>query len=304
MNSWQRWMQAPQTHWLRRVLFQIHLWLGIGFGIYVLAISLSGSALLLKYRFYDWFEPKYLKQAPAADAVPLEGDALTEKMQQVYAGYEVGFTIEAMDREQATYVVLGKDGEFFPHYFDQFTGLDIGAANPWPIKSIEWLADLHDELFMGRTGRQINGIGGLLFVLMSVTGLLIWWQGRARWYEGLVLLPRSKRSLLWQLHSFFGFWSLLLMLAWGVSGFQLGFPETVDRFVSWLDSNPDDFQRPNSWLQFFRAVHFARFGETSLTRFAWIMASFIPTLILVTGVIVWWRRVVRRWLQRVPAATA
>jgi uncharacterized iron-regulated membrane protein len=141
-------------------------------------------------------------------------------------------------------------------------------------------------------------------VLMSVTGLIIWWQGRARWYEGLVVLPRSSRAFFWQLHSFLGFWSLLLMIAWGVSGFQLGFPEEMNAFVDWLDSDPNDGVRPTSWLQFFRGVHFARFGETALTRFLWIAASFIPTVILITGVILWWRRVVRRWLGTASTAAA
>jgi uncharacterized iron-regulated membrane protein len=302
MNGWQRWLQAPKTHWLRKLLFQLHLWLGIGFGLYVLAISLSGSALLLKYRMYEWFEPKYLQQEPAADAVPLEGDALMTRMAEVYAGYELGFTIEASNRTDATYIVLGRDGEYFPHYFDQFSGLDIGPANPWPIKAMDWTADIHDDLLFNRTGRRINGVGGALFVVMSITGLIIWWQGRIRWYEGLVILPNSKRAFMWQLHSVVGFWSLLLMLAWGVSGFQLGFPEVVDRFVSWLDTNPADETRPlASTLRFFRTVHFARIGETELTRWAWIVVSFIPTLILVSGFILWWRRVARRWLKRTPA---
>jgi len=58
MNAWQRWLQAPQTVFFRRALFQIHLWLGIAFGLYVLVISISGSAILLKSPFYNWFEPK------------------------------------------------------------------------------------------------------------------------------------------------------------------------------------------------------------------------------------------------------
>jgi len=299
MNVWQRWIQAPQTHWLRKLLFQVHLWLGIGFGLYVLAISVSGSALLLKYRVAEWFEPKYVV-TPPADAVPLEGEALKAKMAEVYAGYELGFTIESMEKGTGTYVVLGKDGEFFPHYFDQYSALDLGPTNPWPVKAMDWLADMHDELFMGRTGRRVNGIGGALFVLMSVTGLVIWWQGRTRWYEGLLILPGSKRAFMWQLHSFTGFWALLLMLAWGVSGFQLGFPDVVDTMIGWFVSDAQEGFGSNGMLRFFRAVHFARLGETELTRWAWIVASFIPTLILITGVILWWRRVVRRWMRRVP----
>src|SRR5690606_20085599 len=59
-GAWRRLLLAPQTLWWRRALFQIHLWLGILGGIYVLLIALSGTALLLKSPFYTWFEPKTL----------------------------------------------------------------------------------------------------------------------------------------------------------------------------------------------------------------------------------------------------
>lgn len=299
MNGWQRWWQAPQTLGLRRALFQVHLWLGIGLGLYVLAISVSGSALLLKYRFYDWFEPKYITEPPPPGAVPLEGDALNARMAEVYAGYELGFTIEATTASDATYVVLGRDGEYFPHYFNQFTGMDIGAANPWPIRTIEAIAAFHAELFMGRDGRRLNGLGGLLFVVMSFSGLLLWWQGRQRWYRGFVILPSDRHGLLWQLHSFLGFWALLLMVAWGVSGFQLGFPAAMDTLVNWLDFDPADDRQPTAWLRFFRSVHFARFGDTELSRWGWILLSFIPTVIFLSGFVLWWRRVLLRWWRGV-----
>ena len=119
MSTIQQWLQAPQTHWFRKLLFQVHLWLGIGLGLYVLAISLSGSALLLKWPFYAWFEPKYVEPT---DATPLEGEALKSRMAEVYAGYELGFTTNASEPTDATYIVLKKDNEYIPHYFNQYTG--------------------------------------------------------------------------------------------------------------------------------------------------------------------------------------
>lgn len=290
MNNWKRWIQAPQTHWCRKLLFQIHLWMGIALGLYVLLISLSGSALLLKPAFYTWFEPKYLE--PTADA-PLKDAELEKRINEVYAGYIVTFIFPAYEAGRATYVVLNKDGMIYPHYFNQYTATDMGVANPWPILTIEWLADLHDDLFMGNTGRKVNGVGGLLFVLMSLSGLIIWWQGRTRWYEGLLLWPNARRSLLWQLHSFLGFWFLLLMLAWGISGFQFAFPQYLNALFNWFTNDPGDLQRPNSLLRLTRSIHVARLGEGPWARRAWIMASFVPTLLFVSGFVVWWRRVIR-----------
>lgn len=291
MNFFQRWFQAPQTTFFRRALFQVHLWMGIAFGLYVLVISISGSAILLKSPFYGWFEPKHLDPLETA---PLEDDALRARMEEVYAGYNLGFTIEAYDEGDATYIVLEKDGEYTPRYFNQYTGEDIGLARPWMIKAVEWVADVHDDLLLGRDpGRWINGLGGALFVLMSVTGLFIWWQGKRRWWEGLVILPGSSRSILWQLHSFCGFWALLLMLAWGVSGFQLGFPQQMAAILEFLGTESDVIRPTSGVMGFFRELHFATpGGQNPFARWGWILASFLPTVIFVTGLIVWWKRVV------------
>ena len=45
---WDRWMRAPQTLWVRRAIFQIHLWTGIGVGMYLLMICLTGSVLVYR----------------------------------------------------------------------------------------------------------------------------------------------------------------------------------------------------------------------------------------------------------------
>ena len=39
MSGWQRWLQQPQRVWLRRALFQVHLWTGLILGLYVVVLS-------------------------------------------------------------------------------------------------------------------------------------------------------------------------------------------------------------------------------------------------------------------------
>ena len=154
---------------------------------------------------------------------------------------------------------------------------------------------MHAELFLGPRGRTVNGVGGLLFVLMSLSGIVLWWQGRARWHEGLLPgLPRSQPPVLWQLHSFLGFWTLLLMLAWGVSGFQIGFPRALDPVIDFFDSDLADGERPAAILRFFRNVHFARYGSGTWANWAWIIVSFAPTVLFVSGFVLWWKRVIRK----------
>src|ERR1700736_1867785 len=48
MSPWQQWAERPQVLWVRRAFFQVHLWVGIGIGLYVLLISVSGSAVVYR----------------------------------------------------------------------------------------------------------------------------------------------------------------------------------------------------------------------------------------------------------------
>ena len=48
MTTWQRWVQRPQSLAVRKAILQVHLWVGIGVGLYILLISISGSAIVYR----------------------------------------------------------------------------------------------------------------------------------------------------------------------------------------------------------------------------------------------------------------
>ncbi len=48
LSAWQRWLHHPESLWLHRVLFQIHLWLGMLAGLYIFVMSLSGSLIVFR----------------------------------------------------------------------------------------------------------------------------------------------------------------------------------------------------------------------------------------------------------------
>src|SRR5580765_8108504 len=52
LTTWQRWKNRPQSVWLRRALFQVHLWSGIGIGLYVFVVSLTGSIVVYRNELY------------------------------------------------------------------------------------------------------------------------------------------------------------------------------------------------------------------------------------------------------------
>src|ERR1700694_168873 len=102
MTLWQRWLQRPQDLWLRRILFQIHLWTGISVGLYVAAISISGSAII-------YSRDRDRRDAPRTVAVAASGrprmrlEELAENVRRAYPAYELLSVVEPerLDRPDA-----------------------------------------------------------------------------------------------------------------------------------------------------------------------------------------------------------
>lgn len=85
MTFWRRSVQRPQDLFLRKVLFQIHLWTGIAVGMYVLVIRLR--QLVYQNELYRTFLPKPMIVAGSSN--PMAVAALKSAASRVYPDYDV-----------------------------------------------------------------------------------------------------------------------------------------------------------------------------------------------------------------------
>jgi uncharacterized iron-regulated membrane protein len=53
---WRQWLWRPKSTWIRKLVFQLHLWSGILLGLYVVVVCASGSAIVFRNDIYDWLE--------------------------------------------------------------------------------------------------------------------------------------------------------------------------------------------------------------------------------------------------------
>src|SRR2546422_821472 len=79
--------RAPQNVWARKALFQIHLWTGIATGLYILLISVSGSALVFRNELHKSFLRPPIVVKPTGN--PLTDDELKAAAKRVYPGWNV-----------------------------------------------------------------------------------------------------------------------------------------------------------------------------------------------------------------------
>lgn len=292
-------VRQPQSTWLRRGLFQIHLWTGISIGLYVVVATVTGSALVYKAKLNALFTPPTV----VTPSGPLMSeDELRQSAEEQFPPFRVG-RIEMPDRPDRPAVVTLARGRYEQfRLLDPYTAADLGLAGD-ETPQILWLIDLHHNLLGGETGRMVNGVGALLLLVMCLTGPLIWWPGIGAWRRGLIVKRgTSWRRFTFDVHSMVGFWAVALILVWAFTGAYLVFPVTFQAIADYLE--PPELLGPTdvSWGEWMFAwlvrLHFGRqLGSppyTDVIGWLWVVVGLAPAVLFVTGFTMWWQRVIRR----------
>src|SRR6266851_1936423 len=126
MSAWENWKRRPQNVWLRKALFQIHLWTGIGLGLYVLLMSVTGSALVFRRELV-----KRLAREPSVVAGPgarLTADELKQVARRAYPDYEVNRIWPRKNPDQPVEIWLERRGKKLQRLFNPYTGVDLGDS--------------------------------------------------------------------------------------------------------------------------------------------------------------------------------
>ncbi len=298
MTVWTRWMRQPQSLWLRKALFQVHLWSGIGVGLYMLVISVSGTILVYRVEII-----RKVTRAPiiaVASGSLLTDEQLREAATRAYPDFEIVNLFRAKNPNQAVDIWMRRDAEIKQRQFDPYTAKDLGDTVPPGIKFVSWLVDLHDNLLGGTTGRFINGIGAIFTLVLGLTGVVIWWPGVQKWRRSLGIHRNvGWKRFTWDLHSAVGIWSFAFVLLFGVTGVYLCFPDPFTRAADVIEPMTDENagrRVVDTVMYWFARSHFGRFGGWR-TKVVWAAFGLAPAILFVSGATMWWNRVLRPRLQ-------
>lgn len=162
---------------LRKVIFKIHLILGVLLGLYAVVIGVTGSILVYREELTAWVNPHLFE--PVSDVKVSADDAL-ETVRQAYPAWRV-LTITAPDLARGAWMAyLLNKNDAMEAYVDAATGRLRGVHR----RGDSWLGaigQLHFNLMGGRTGRWINGYGGLGLMILAVSGAMLWRPRLSSW---------------------------------------------------------------------------------------------------------------------------
>ncbi|MEE4451363.1 sulfite reductase flavoprotein subunit alpha [Novosphingobium resinovorum] len=208
----------------RRVLFQIHWFLGITAGLVLAIMGLTGATLSFENEIMRMLSPGIVTLDPGA-AKPLAPDAVVARASAARGGLRVErLTVEA-DPASAWQVQFEapagqRRGERV--YVDPRDGRLLGQPNGTGFfRTVE---DIHRWLALpGGSkgwGRQVTAISTLSLIFFALSGLYLRWPKRVLdWRSWFVLdLRKSARNLYRELHVVIGSWIFLAYLLSALTG--------------------------------------------------------------------------------------
>ncbi len=310
-TAWRLWLRRPQRLLLRRVAYQAHLWFGIGLGLYILFISITGSVLVYRNELMVAVTPE--PYVSTSSLPGLSDEALKLRALAAYPDHTVSRMHRTADPDRAVVVWLRQGDTQRDRLFDPRTGQDVGPAVAPGVRAVSNLIALHESFLAGSVGRTVNGFAALAVMVILLTGLVIWWPGVKRWRRSLrVRRGVGWKRMIWDTHSMIGIWCVGFMGVLALSGAYLCFPDVfhglADRIQPLTDENAG--QRLVDGLLYWLAfLHFGRINGIGIpcggpglcdqtVKAAWAVFGLAPAAMIVTGAMLWWNREVRRWRRR------
>jgi len=214
---------------LRRIASWIHLYGGLALGIVLIVISVSGSALVFKDPIDRWLRPDLRQVEVGGSWVSLD-----EMMAAVRAAYpgDRPYLVEMPDDAAGSVTVwLGPDA---PRVFvNPYRGTLLGTRGP-DEGVVNTLSALHINLFAGGIGLKMVGVLGLLLVVLTVTGLILWWPRRlqALWAALRIAWRHGSLRFNYDLHRAGGFYTTIFLLLTALTGAAFAFYPTAKHLVN------------------------------------------------------------------------
>ncbi|MDP9049190.1 MAG: PepSY domain-containing protein [Acidobacteriota bacterium] len=201
---------------MKKLLLNLHLYVGVAAAFFLICIGVSGAIIAFEPELNHVFHPQLTDVTPTGPS--LNWDVFRARVDEQSPGWKL-IRFYFPDRpDRSVYVRLrnGTTHKIHHVYVNQYTGAILGSTEDgsnWILK----VHDLHVNFLSGKIGNQIVTWSTVGLLILSISGIFLWWPRRIFRTRRGTALPRFNRDL----HLTVGFWSSIAMFAFAVTGLSL-----------------------------------------------------------------------------------
>lgn len=172
---------------LRRIWLRVHRWVALTLGWILIVVGLTGAVLVVARPLDRWLHPQYF----LANSVAAVGNASLESVHQRLEkefGQNVAFTFRPPRVPGETLQVLVRSAWRGTLFFDPASGLEQGRRGD-DEGFVNIVFKIHSSLWMNETGKALLAYTALAYLLLLISGFVVWWP--KRWPPSLRLELRK-----------------------------------------------------------------------------------------------------------------
>jgi len=219
----------------KNIISKLHLWLGLSSGLVVFIVALTGCILVfqddLRDVFYkDW---RFIAEENKAESEVLPS-VLFKNVREVLPRQELKTLYFLQSKDPNRSLLFWAYDPAIENYYGIYVNQYTGEV----IKHFEWknnfkddffgrIDDLHTTLWMGKIGRDIIGVSTIIFVILLISGLILWWPknkkstGQRLWFKWKGTTKWKRKN--YDLHNILGFYSLIFALLIALTGLVMAY---------------------------------------------------------------------------------
>lgn len=214
----------------RRLVRQIHLWVGLLLCLPLAILGLTGSVLVFDDELHRLFD-----RAPEHAAAQGEPRPVAEILAAARAAAPPGFVpslyiAPAAPGDQASVRMMPPRKPSGPGFGGIRVDIDPVSlrvlASPRMSAVLDAIHAVHSTLYWH--DRHVVGWLGVVMLALGVSGLVNWWPRATRWRAAFAVRRGAGAVALHRdLHGVIGVWALVVFMTVSVSGVYLAFPQSV-----------------------------------------------------------------------------
>ncbi len=235
---------------LKAIASWLHLWLGLASGIVVFIVSITGCIYVFQAEIMNVLEPWRFVEARDQAYVP------PSVLVDTASDHMPGKTPSGLTYEDETgaaavgfYYTENEELNFGVVFMNPYTGEFLHKKESvlqGEFDFFQFIIDGHQSLWLpDPAGRLVVGIGTLIFVVLLISGLILWWpknwNSRSRQKSFKIKWSARWKRFNYDLHNVPGFYALIVALILACTGLVWSF-EWFDNGLYYLASGGETKQ--------------------------------------------------------------
>ncbi|ETN94240.1 PepSY-associated TM helix domain-containing protein [Zhouia amylolytica] len=217
-------MKKKKKYGFRKLINDIHLWIGLISGIIVFIVCLTGTILTFEHEIKALFSES-LEITPSGKKISLT--ELKENLSKELGKEAIISSVTLQEKSTAPYEFRvkqsPKERRGTTYFVDPYTGASLVPKKTSADDFMFSMFKLHRWLLVdSKIGRPIVGIATILFLILSISGIVLWFPKKLKWKNfkaGFKIKTKANwKRVNHDLHNTLGFYSCILILIMGLTG--------------------------------------------------------------------------------------